>query len=74
MDVENPSIKAVRLAVSHHGVPDDAIAAQFAQSRAFFALPEDTKLQTKVTGSCAEGGYDALHPAGTDAPKSRLRT
>lgn len=34
--------------VTNHGVPDKVIKAQFQQSKDFFALPEDVKLQTQA--------------------------
>ena len=35
-------------AVTNHGVPEEVIKEQYKQSKAFFDLPEDIKLQTEV--------------------------
>ena len=62
--------------VVNHGIPADLIAAVFAQSAAFFALPPETKARVGIEQSPAFRGYarngyeqfDEAHPA--DAKES----
>ena len=37
------------LAVTNHGVPEDVRESLFEESKAFFSLPEEVKLQSEVT-------------------------
>jgi isopenicillin N synthase-like dioxygenase len=43
--------------VVNHGIPPDLVAALFAQSAAFFALPLDEKAKVGIEGSPAYRGY-----------------
>jgi isopenicillin N synthase-like dioxygenase len=46
--------------VSGHGLPDQQIAALFAASRRFFALPLDAKERVSITNALSNYGYVAL--------------
>jgi isopenicillin N synthase-like dioxygenase len=46
--------------IANHGTHADVIANAFAQSRAFFALPEEAKNAVAARGARANRGYDPL--------------
>ncbi|WP_435416884.1 2-oxoglutarate and iron-dependent oxygenase domain-containing protein [Parerythrobacter aurantius] len=52
--------------VRDHGIPQDLIDRAEAMSKAFFALPEETKLQYKIEGAGGARGYT---PFGTEKAK-----
>lgn len=56
------------VALTDHGVPDDVIAANYATTKAFFALPEDVKRRYYDP---AVGGQTGYTPFGIEGAKDR---
>lgn len=56
------------VALTDHGVPDDVIAANYATTKAFFALPEDVKRRYYDP---AAGGQTGYTPFGIEGAKDR---
>jgi len=54
------------LYVAGHGVPDDLVAAMFAESRAFFDRPLDEKMAVHIKNSPVHRGYFPLFEENTD--------
>ena len=52
--------------IADHGLDEDVINAAIADSKAFFALPEETKRQYHMPGT---GGARGLTPFGVEAAK-----
>ena len=48
-------------AVCNHGVPEDIVEGQFAQSHAFFAMPLEEKLKIKVMLRSQMTGLTLIH-------------
>ena len=54
------------LYVTGHGVPDDLVAAMFAESQAFFDRPLDAKMTAHIKNSPVHRGYFPLFEENTD--------
>src|SRR5262249_62336470 len=57
------------LYLRNHGIPDAVLDAMFAQSRAFFALPQEAKDAARSRDAANTLGYDGLGSQALDEDK-----